>query len=270
MGQRVPDEYFRPAAESDDVRAGDSDRRRSRTRAAAKAVAPADIRVGWTARAVATLAVVVVGASFTVGRLWVFPPEEQPRPEPAPSLSVSAMPSPSASPDVLAPYDGAVTAVQAIAAEGRCVEGGSRDAAAGAGRQQRRDDLAVSRRRRRAERHGALPGVRTLVGLRVVNGNTVWTDRYLAERRILTIRWTFADGSFFEQGLAANDRTPQEVRFPETDTDRVTLTILEVHRPRRHQRVHGRCVHQRLGLPRPSLTLRPSRACRSGSSPGRR
>lgn len=230
MGQRVPDEYFRPAAESDDVRAGDSDRPLP-DRAAAKAVALADIRVGWTARAVATLAVVVVGASFTVGRLWVFPPEEQPRPEPAPSLSVSAMPSPSASPDVLAPYDGAVTAVQAIAAEGRCVEGGSRDAPLAL--VDNNGETIWRCRGDGAEQSVTVrfPGVRTLVGLRVVNGNTVWTDRYLAERRILTIRWTFADGSFFEQGLAANDRTPQEVRFPETDTDRVTLTILESTAP---------------------------------------
>lgn len=226
MEQRVPDEYFRPAAESDDVRAEDIDRTLP-GRAAAKAVAPADIRDGWSVRAVASLAVVALGVSFTVGRLWVFPPEEQPRQEPTAPPSVSAMPSPSGSPDVLAPYDGAVAGVQAIAAEGRCAEGGSRDA-----------PLALvdnnSETIWRCRGDGAeqsvtvrFPGVRTLVGLRVVNGNTVWTDRYLAERRILTIRWTFADGSFFDQGLAANDRTPQEVRFPETDTDRVTLTILE-------------------------------------------
>lgn len=230
MEQRVPDEYFRPTAESDDVRAEDGVRPLP-DRTAAKAVAPADIQDGWTVRAAATVAVVALGLSFTVGRLWVFPPEEQARPEPTASPSISAAPSPSESPDVAAPYDGAVVGVQAIAAEGRCIEGGSRDAPLAL--VDNNSETIWRCRGDGAEQNVTVrfPGVRTLVGLRVVNGNTVWTDRYLAERRILSIRWTFADGSFFDQGLAANDRTPQEVRFPETDTDRVTLTILESTAP---------------------------------------
>lgn len=230
MAQRVPDEYFRPAAESDDVRAEDSDRTLPDS-AAAKAVAPADIRDGWSARAVATLAVVVLGVSFALGRLFVFPPQEQPPPEPTPSPVVSPMPSPPGEPAVMAPYDGPVAGVQAISAEGRCSAGGSREAPLAL---VDNDSATIWRcRGDGAEESVTLrfPGVRTLVGLRVVNGNTVWTDRYLAERRILTIRWTFADGSFFDQGLAANDRAPQEVRFPPTDSDSVTLTILESTAP---------------------------------------
>lgn len=65
-----------------------------------------------------------------------------------------------------------------------------------------------------------------LVGIRLINGNTVWTNRYLAERRITALRWTFSDGSYFDQGLAANDRAPQEVRFPEIYTSAVTMQVL--------------------------------------------
>ncbi|NHB85490.1 hypothetical protein G7085_15040 [Tessaracoccus sp. HDW20] len=65
----------------------------------------------------------------------------------------------------------------------------------------------------------------TLVGVRLINGNTAWTGRYAAERRLLSIRWQFADGSFFVQGLAANNRGYQEVRFPAIDTSTVTMTV---------------------------------------------
>lgn len=224
MEQRVPDEYFRPAAESEDVRAGEAQRGLPAT-AAVKAVAPTDVRDGWTPRAVASLAAVVMGVAFTVGRLWVFPPDAPagPAPSPSPRVSASASPTPSAD---LAPFDGPVTAVRAIDAEGRCLQGGSREAALALV-----DSNADTLWRCRGDGVGEsvtmrFPGMRTLVGLRVVNGNTVWTDRYLEERRITAIRWTFADGSFFEQGLAANDRTAQEVRFPEVSTDSVTLTVL--------------------------------------------
>ena len=66
----------------------------------------------------------------------------------------------------------------------------------------------------------------TLVGIRVVNGNTAVADRFLKERRITAIRWTFADGSFFDQGLAPSESSPQEVRFPETTTALARMEIL--------------------------------------------
>lgn len=229
MEQRVPDEYFRRAAESDDVRADDAPRGLPAT-AAVKAVAPTDVRDGWTPRAVASLAVVLLGVAFTIGRLWVFPPDVPtgPAPTPSPSAPRSASATPSTA---LAPFDGPVTAVRAIDAEGRCLEGGSREAPLALV-----DNNADTLWRCRGEGVGEsvtirFPGARAVVGLRVVNGNTVWTDRYLAERRITAIRWTFADGSFFEQGLAANDRTAQEVRFPEVTTDTVTLTVLHTTPP---------------------------------------
>lgn len=64
-----------------------------------------------------------------------------------------------------------------------------------------------------------------LVGARVINGNIV-EDRFLRERRILSLRWDFPDGSWLLQGFAANDRTQQEIRFPPITVEgSVKLTV---------------------------------------------
>ncbi|MHA6512613.1 NADase-type glycan-binding domain-containing protein [Tessaracoccus sp. Z1128] len=228
MDQRVPDEYFRPAAESDDVRGAEAHDRLP-DKAAVKAVAATDVRDGWAPRAVVTLAAVTLGLAFTVGRMWIFPPEPQPRPNESSTVSASA--TASIPPDAFAPYDGPVATVQAIGADGDCLEGGSVDGAYSL--LDSKPDTIWRCRGRGVDETVTVtfPGPRALVGLRVVNGNTAWTDRYLSERRILTLRWTFSDGSFFEQGLAANNRHPQEVRFPEMVTESMTFTVLEATPP---------------------------------------
>lgn len=65
-----------------------------------------------------------------------------------------------------------------------------------------------------------------LVGVRLVNGNTVAENRFLEERRILRILWEFPEGEWVVQGFAANDPTPQEIRFPPVDiTGPVRMTV---------------------------------------------
>lgn len=65
-----------------------------------------------------------------------------------------------------------------------------------------------------------------LVGVRLVNGDTVAENRFLEERRILRVKWEFPEGEWVVQGFAANDPTPQEIRFPPvTITGPVTLTV---------------------------------------------
>ena len=74
----------------------------------------------------------------------------------------------------------------------------------------------------------ALEPGQMVVGVRLINGNTSSPERYLAERRILSVKWTFSDGRWVVQGLAANNRQPQEVRFPPTDSaGPVTMTVLD-------------------------------------------
>lgn len=65
-----------------------------------------------------------------------------------------------------------------------------------------------------------------IVGVRMVNGNTVGDDRFLLERRIVSVRWDFPDGSWLMQGLAASDPNAQELRIPPiTVQGPVTLTV---------------------------------------------
>ncbi len=129
------------------------------------------------------------------------------------------------------PYTGVVKAVSPDSAEGRCSRSQDSDAPAAL-----IDQSDTSIWRCRGEGVGETAVFEfdepvTLAALRVVNGNTAWTDRYAAERRITAIRWTFDDGSFFDQGLAPNDRGAQEVRFPETDTTSIAMEVLAVTDP---------------------------------------
>ncbi|WGT47714.1 NADase-type glycan-binding domain-containing protein [Tessaracoccus lacteus] len=129
------------------------------------------------------------------------------------------------------PYTGVVKAVTPDSAEGKCSESQEGDAPAAL-----IDQSDTSIWRCRGEGIGETAVFEfdepvTLAALRVVNGNTAWTDRYTAERRITAIRWTFDDGSFFDQGLAPNDRDAQEVRFPETETTSIAMDVLGVTEP---------------------------------------
>ena len=45
------------------------------------------------------------------------------------------------------------------------------------------------------------------------------------------MRWEFADGSFFVQGLSANNANPQEVRFPAVEVSTVTMVVGEATEP---------------------------------------
>ncbi len=227
MDQRLPDEYFRPAAESDDVTDGSTPRPGS---AGVKTVSLNKMHDGLAPRIVVVIALVALGVSFTLGRLWLSGPPAA-APTVAPSPTATATPTVSPSPEAFAPYEGAVVSVRPVAAEGTCLDGGR---SAGAQALIDGDESTIWRCGGVGVGETAtfsFPAPRTLAGLRLVNGNTVWTGRYLTERRITGIRWTFDDGSFFEQGLAANDRSSQEVRFPETVTDSVTFTILSTTIP---------------------------------------
>lgn len=57
-------------------------------------------------------------------------------------------------------------------------------------------------------------------------------DRYTENNRITRVRWTFGDGSSLVQKFDPDpdNRAMQTLRVPETETDEVTLEILEVRR----------------------------------------
>ena len=221
MGPRVPDEYFRKrASESDDVARdyGADAHEDPRPQQAAVTQPSSD---GITPRLLALILVLAMAAAFILGRLLIFTPEAVPAESPSPSAESSAVSSTG-----LAPYDGAVTRVVPVRAQGECRDGS---------RSQSDPSVLIDEERStiwRCSGDGVGESITflfepsaSLVGIRMVNGNTSEAQRYLAERRLLSVRWQFSDGSYFTQGLAANDPALQEVRFPEVRASSVTLMI---------------------------------------------
>ncbi len=234
MPKRLPDEFFRAsgAVESEDVADGSGPERAprrftgtsQRTRDG-REFAPPMVLAG------------VVGAlllGFGLGKVVTAQSSATPPPEPAIS-SASATPSTMPSPQTtLAPWVGPVEVIPALDATGRCLDGMGDSAEPPANLV---DDDASSIWRCTGAGVGetvsfVLPEAEELVGVRLVNGNTSSDDRYLAERRILSVKWEFSDGSWMVQPLAANDRQPQEVRFPPTTVSGpVTMTVLDATVP---------------------------------------
>lgn len=190
---------------------------------------------GLTPRVVVAGVLGALLVGFGVGRLIMFtaasPVVTQSAPATVAPSASAATPSGSA-PATLVPFDGAVGVLAVRDASGRCIDGRSDDEPvnlidSNAGTIWRCPGSGVGEQIR-----FLLDTSDVLVGVRLVNGNTVWPDRYLSERRILTIRWTFSDGSFVDQGLSGNDTQPQEMRFPPvTGASWVTLTVAAVTVP---------------------------------------
>lgn len=187
-------------------------------------------RRGVSPRVLAGVLLAAFLLAFAAGRLFLF------RPEPpvvtlTPEHSASASVSPTGTPSELVAYSGPVVTVPALTAEASC----SGDVMPGTASNLLDNDPASIWRCTGdgvdEQLRFTFSGLRPLVGVRVVNGNTAWTDRYLGERRILALRWEFDDGSYFVQGLAADNRNPQEVRFPPLTATAVTVTVLEVTAP---------------------------------------
>lgn len=229
MTQGLPDDLFRPGTEegSDEVR---------EARKPPRVPRPPSVKTvplessGVSPRVLAGIVVLAMLLAFAVGRLFLFLPEP-------PVVTVSAAPSPSvtASPteasDEFVPYSGQVVTIPALTAVGTCTED---DTVEGAESLIDHDPASIWRCAGDGMEEKisfTFSGRRPLVGVRVVNGNSAWADRYLAERRILSLRWEFDDGSSFVQGLAANNRNLQEVRFPPLNATSVTVTVLEVTAP---------------------------------------
>lgn len=229
MTQGLPDDMFRPGTEErSEVREEPQAPRAPRS----SAVKTVPLSVGGVSpRVLAGILVLALLLAFAAGRLFFFDPDPTPAVTGSPVPTPSLTPSPSPSPDSLVAYTDPVVTTPALTAEGACLADTSRDTP----EMLIDDDQATIWRC-----HGAgagekisftFSGRRPLVGVRLINGNTAWTDRYLQERRILSLRWDFDDGSYFVQGLAANNPNPQEVRFPPVNATGVTLTVLEVTAP---------------------------------------
>jgi hypothetical protein len=228
MVQRVPDEYFRKrAAESEDVRddapsapVAERPRRPRSPRAVAEPRPDRSERrrTGIAPSLLIVPLVLAVIVGFLIGRLLPTPLGDT---EP-PGGTMSPAP---VGTDVVVPFDGPAAVVAARQATGDCLAGSWGAPAT----------LLDNNPRTvwRCAGDGVGEAIDfsfdqpvTLVGIKLVNGNTAVAGRFLKERRITAIRWTFADGSFFDQGLAPSESSPQVVRFPETTTTLARMEIL--------------------------------------------
>lgn len=227
MVQRVPDEYFRArATESDDVGPQQPPRRTPQS-SAVRSVAPGEVRDGVAWRPLLVTLVLAVAVSFVLGRAFLFPPVPRPRP-PDPTASPTAV---TTSPQARSAAEEEGAVVRVVTATGACLRDTGEPVVSALV-----DADAATIWRCPGDGVGEAIDFgfgRTvqLIGVRLVNGNTAWPDRYLAERQITRIRWTFPDGSFFEQGLAVNGRGPQEVRFPPVRTNAARLEIVSATEP---------------------------------------
>lgn len=227
MPKRLPDELFRDAGapESPDVRSDVEPCAppRIRTRVPfrvrqAKEIAPPMVVAG------------VVGAlllGFGVGKLVALQEDAVVPPVITSGPATASGPVDPSVASTLAPWNNAVSVLPLLAADGRCKDSISVNPASNL-----LDDDPSSVWSCRGAGVGevidfTLEAGEVVVGVRLVNGNTISPERYLAERRILSVKWTFSDGSWMMQGLAANDREPQEIRFPPiTISGDVTMTVL--------------------------------------------
>lgn len=70
-----------------------------------------------------------------------------------------------------------------------------------------------------------------IVGVKIASGNAADSKATAKQRQVVSVRWRFSDGSWFEQGLSGSNGAVQQVGFPETRADSVTLEVLETTAP---------------------------------------
>lgn len=224
MVQSAPDDVFRSASPTAGEAPGGGPDDAGPTKPG-----PTSPRDGIEPRLLVLMLALAVVAGFFGGRLTLLRFETNSGP--VPLVSASAVPTKTSDEAQFAPFVGDVEGVVPDQARGKCSNGRSNEAASAL------IDQSPSSIWRC---HGEGVGERAefefdqpvnLAGVRLINGNTEWTNRYEAERRVTAIRWTFEDGSYFTQGLAPNEAAPQEVRFPEITTSTIAMEVLAVTEP---------------------------------------
>lgn len=179
-------------------------------------------------RAAAILVAGSLALGFFLGRQLLASPAPTPvAPAPSPR-SIEPEPSPPQSPSSRsAIHDGPTRLAVPVAVASNCAESDS------AALMDSRQDSAW-----RCEGDGrgrkvtfTFAGAQPIVGLRIASGNPVDRDDTSAQRQLLTLRWRFSDGSWFEQGFSGRNAATQEVAFPQIDATGVEMEILATTEP---------------------------------------
>lgn len=176
-------------------------------------------------RVAAVVVFLALLAGFIAGRALLDRPEPIVRPTSQPSV-VATEPTPSPTQN-LTLYDGPTATIRPLQGSASCMEEDVMnvlDTRSGRAWSCQGDGVGETLR------FDFRPG-QELVGLRIVGGNDTNLEEFQAGRRILSVRWRFPDGSWFEQGLPSDDATAQEVSFPPVRADFVELEILSSTEP---------------------------------------
>lgn len=141
----------------------------------------------------------------------------------APASSVLATLSPSASNEEgRAVYDGATESLVPSAVTTTCVDvdpSGLVDASKATGWECEGNGVGEQ-----IEFHFA--GVQEIVGVSLTSGNSVEHEETAGQRQVMSVRWRFSDGSWFDQGLSGSNGASQAVGFPRVRADAVTLEVV--------------------------------------------
>ncbi len=230
MSRRLPDEFFRPAEVGDvPVRRGNPGSARPLGTGPEGAPPGGRLRRWRTDMPIKVLVVGVIIAflaGLAIGRVTGGQDVADPVIDTSPTeMTTTPTPTPTEL-STTVPYDGAVRIVPATRVAGVC-EGGTGHDVPGNLLDEDPDTIW----RCAGSGVGAQltftfeEGTR-LVGVRLQNGNTVAENRFVEERRIVRVLWEFPEGEWVVQGFAANDRSPQEFRFPPVDvTGPVRMTV---------------------------------------------
>lgn len=243
---KLPDEFFRRRPETlegeegaagvDDVPAEppaptpvapSPDRREASRPAPQPEVAPEPRRpLTVPLRAAAILVAGSLALGFFVGRQLLATPA--PTSVPSPSIvepEPSPLRSPSGSEGTI--HDGPTRLAVPVAVASNCAESDS------AALMDSRQDSAW-----RCEGDGrgrtvtfTFAGAQPIVGLRIASGNPADRESTKAQRQLLTLRWRFSDGSWFEQGFSGRNAATQEVAFPQIEATGVEMEILATTDP---------------------------------------
>ncbi len=226
MVSKLPDEFFRRRPEQPEVVEEASPAPvRPQTRVLPPDLEPPSKVMLVPTRVAAVLVFLALLAGFLAGRALLDRPEPIVRPTVQPSAVTT---TPTTTPtENLTLYDGPTTTIRPLDGDASCMEEDVMnvlDSRAGRIWSCQGDGVGETLR------FGFRPG-QELVGLRIVGGNDTSLEEFAAGRRILSVRWRFPDGSWFEQGLPSDDATAQEVSFPPVRADFVELEILSSTEP---------------------------------------
>ncbi len=141
----------------------------------------------------------------------------------APASSVTATPSPNESDkDGHAVYDGATESLVPSAVTTTCADvdpSGLVDASETTGWECEGDGVGE-------QIEFQFSGVEEIVGVSLTSGNSAEPEETAGQRQVMSVRWRFSDGSWFDQGLSGSNGASQAVGFPQVRADSVTLEVV--------------------------------------------